>query len=325
MKTYKTTSFLVLSLLLLNACMKDPGPNQDFGVTVSSTDLDNALTAAQVESTLITLPEIQKGEYVFVERTNQVETLYPVTTRLRTDSVSLRTEDPNKIVFTLNRELRELDDQSNMVPYPTTQMTECEEKQNGACGTVAKVRDLHAPQTPDFVIPKTTFFVHWQHSLENIWQNVTNLVRVHPLVEAHADDSTLNPTYGARSAHIGDLTFKSASAATPDGTKWSYHNVTKTYSTMPLPSMVNLRSDCGGRLNPCQTPMRVIQVTWDQVDWSSEAYPVKYSYKLIFSPEAPFHSSLIVSCGTTTIPYNSQRISVMQCENVKDFAFGSGK
>jgi hypothetical protein len=131
------------------------------------------------------------------------------------------------------------------------------------------------------------------------------------------------PTFGAQAANIGDLSVRAIMAQTQSTSiHWTFHNLAVTQTSVPLPSMVNIRSDCGGRQGDCGAPLAATQITWDQVDWTSESYPVKYSFNLMFSKQVPFFATVLMSCVTTTIPFNQQRISVMQCENVRDFTFG---
>jgi hypothetical protein len=106
-------------VFLLVGCMKDPGPNESFGTEVQATDLDNTLSAAQVQSTIVTMPTIQTGEYSYVERTNQVETLFPVTVEIHADTVSTVADDSAKTVYTINRNMFTLDDTTgNMNALP---------------------------------------------------------------------------------------------------------------------------------------------------------------------------------------------------------------
>ncbi len=306
MKNFKAPrSLLGLHMIFIHlfftaGCMKTPEMNKDFGPQFTSDQLNQSLSDAQYESTTDSILNIKKGEFAYFEKTNQIETLFPMVIRQRADTVTdlVTPADNSKTVYTITHQLRELDSSTGDMKPSQSQSTACLEKIAGACGTADTIATMSLPD-----LTKTL------QTLKTLTPN-------------------LPPNFGAFAGHFNDLSWKSivkqAQQATSgtSGITWTYHNLVKTYSTAPTPSLVSMRSDCGGRKNPCATPMKTIQVTFDEVDWTSEQYPVKYSYNLVFSAEAPFFAAQLASCGSTTIPYQNQRIAILQCESIKDFTVG---
>jgi hypothetical protein len=262
-------------LFLLTGCMKPPAINKNFGPEASREAVNDALLTAEFEATGLTIDVIKKGEFYYSEKTSQVENLFPVIFKQTAETVVDRQESPERILFTITRDIRELDDITGEMKPSNSQRTACLAKiEDGCLATLA--------------MPP--------------------------------------PTYGTHSDALADLSWRSITARSDeDGIRWTYHNLKKVYSSLPTPSLVMMRPDCGKRdlsHKRCQDPMDTIEVTFDQVDWTSEAYPVKYSYRIVFSAEVPYFASQLMSCGATTIPYAGIRLALMQCESVKDFTFG---
>ena len=280
---------LLLSGMLFG-CMQPPEINKDFGPEYSGAQLNELLSSTQAEVTGTSSANTKKGEFVYREVSSQIEDLHPVIFRQRWDTVVDRQEDSQTIKLRINRQMRELDGNSGVMKPSQDQANACISKVSGACNS-SQFMTL-----PDLL-------GQWLRR-----------------------DSTPDPGFGIASGRFSDLSWKaladSAASDSGSGTRWTFHKLKKTYSSQTPPPLVALRPDCGGRINPCSNPMKTIEVTFDEVDWSSEKYPVKYSYDLIFSPEAPFFSSQLQSCGTTTIPYMNQRITLLQCETVQDFTVG---
>ena len=295
-------------LVMLASCMKTPTPNQDFGKEVSSDEVNQALT--QIQSPVIdqVLPTVQAGEYVYIERSNQVETLFPVTVEIRSDTVASHTDTSDSTTLVVTHKGFQLDPATgNMRAIQTTQETQCLEKVFGGC---------ERPAAPNPPTPNPSAAVADASMLSmglGVLYAAANKIFAKSSIP-------VGPTFGAFSSKIRNLSVQEIRAqSAQDQVRWTYHNLTVTPTKVALPSMVNLRSDCGKQKSHCGVPLNGTEVTWDQVDWTSEQFPVKYSFNLVFSSEVPFSANLLMSCLTTTIPYNDQRISVMQCDNVRDF------
>ena len=297
---------LIVSSVLLAACMKTPELNKDFGPEVTADQLNQTLLAAQTAATSTSVNNIKLGEFAYYEKTSQIENLYPTTIKQRaetvTKAVATTVTDPashnttvTKIDYTITEQLVELDPATGNMKPSTSQGTACLEKVAGACSVAASA---------SFSVPDVMSGL----------QTVKALASSPPV------------TFGANSGHLNDLSWKSfvkqTSTPDPSGIKWTYHNLVKTEGTATTPPLVSMRTNCGGRTKPCANPMHTFQVSFDEVDWTSESYPVKYSYNLIFSDEAPFFGAQLMSCGATTIPFQDQRIAILQCESIKDFTVG---
>ncbi len=287
-----TTTIFIFAGLALSGCMKTPDINKDFGTEFSVSQLSTMLSQAQSEATQHSVNNIKQGEFAYFEKTNQIENLSPMIIRQRADTVTSRIEDNKKILYTITHQLRELDSTGNMKPSQS-QSNACLEKVHGSCDNGISMMDITL---------------------------------------AAIKDAPLPPDLGAYSNHLGDLSWQSfqkrAQANAPTDVKWTYYNLVKSVITVVTPYPVYNRCLSQPAPTPPQPPivcnptMKVIQVSFDEVDWTTEKYPVKYSYVLGFSAEAPFFASQMSSCGSTTIPYQNQRIALLQCESVKDFILG---
>lgn len=111
----------------------------------------------------------------------------------------------------------------------------------------------------------------------------------------------------------------------------TFHNLVMQKTSVPVPEFVQARADCGG-LTPekCRAPLRAWIMTFDQVHWDGNEGQ-KYSVRWVFSPDVPYFGStmfpspagVIKACGTTQLPFQGQRVKVTQCDEIKDFAFGT--
>jgi hypothetical protein len=262
-------------LVFLVGCMKPPALNKDFGPEVPVDVVNEALLSAEFEATDSTINNIKVGEFYYSEKTSQIENMFPVVFKQTGETVVAKDDQPNRILFTITRDIRELDELTGNMKPSQSQRTAC----------LAKVEDgcLAALSLPP-------------------------------------------PTYGTHSGALADLSWRAITSRSEEsGIHWTYHNLKKVYSSFPVPALVTMRADCGKRdlsQKRCEDPLATVEVSFDQVDWTTEQYPVKYSYRLVFSPEVPFFASQLMSCGATTIPYAGVRIALMQCESVKDFTFG---
>lgn len=295
----KTTLCILVPVIifLIVGCMQPPEINKDFGPQVSAVEVNQALTLARVASTNNTINNILKGEFVYYEKSNQIENIFPMIIQQKADTVSDRAEQTQKIVYTITRQLVEFDAATGAKKDSKTQETACLEKVTGGCSAPATASISSLLDISISAIPTT--------SIEILANPPPELAKFNEKMK----DLSL-------SAIVKQM-------ASAPATQYSYHNLSKKESTMPTPALVSLRPNCGGRgATLCNTPMKTYEVSFDEVDWISEPNPVKYTYKLVFSPDAPFFSSLMSSCGATTIPYQNQRISLLQCEISRDFTVG---
>jgi hypothetical protein len=296
----KTTLCILIPLILflLVGCMKTPEINKDFGPEITPVVINQALTDAKTASTSTTINNILKGEFVYIEKSNQIENLFPMVIQQKGDTVSDRQDQTDKIIYTITRELKEIDVSTGTSKDSKTQETACLEKVAGACGPASAAA---APSTSNTTV------------------SIPSSINIHSLY------TNPPPELMKFNERMKDLSLSAIvkQMATDPTQQFTYHNLKTRESTMPTPGLVSLRPNCGGRgQDKCGSPMKTYEVTFDEVDWLSEQYPVKYSYKLVFSPDAPFFSSLMSSCGATTIPYENQRIALLQCENALDFTVG---
>lgn len=300
----KTTLCLLIPvvLFLIVGCMKNPEINKEFGPKVSGVEINQALTLAKYASTVNSIDNIKQGEFAYYEKSTQIENIYPMIILQKADTVSKRDPQPTKIVYTITRELREIDPSSGTSKNSKTQENACQEVTAGGCDAATQAIGASSA-TSGLNTPPTSLSIQ-----------AANAMLANP-----------PPEFIKFNERMKDLSLRGLvnQMSTSPVEQFTYHNLQKKESTLVTPALVAKRDNCGGRgADKCNTPMKTYEVSFDEVDWLSEKYPVKYTYKLVFSPEAPFFSSLMSSCGSTTIPFQGQRISLLQCDISRDFTVG---
>jgi len=88
--------------------------------------------------------------------------------------------------------------------------------------------------------------------------------------------SITDPSFGVHSDKLSDLSWKTlVKRAQENPIRWTFHNLKKSYSNFPVPELVMLRTDCGKRdlkNKKCEDPLETIEISFDQVDWTSETH-----------------------------------------------------
>ncbi len=268
--------FLLLSVSMVAiSCMKSPEINKDFGPEVTKDQLLKEFRMTVYQATENSVKKIKNGEFVYFEKTSQIESTAPIVIKQKTDTITDISEPPgkNKIIYTISHQVVELDFSSGNTKSFKFQSITCLEKIRGSC------------------------------DMEETGLNALNKISRWSLLK-----KTEAPVLSLNSSEQ-----KSRS---------TYHNLKVVNSLFPRPSLASMRSDCGSPKNSCSTPLKALQVSFDEVDWSSESFPVKFSYNFIFSQEVPFLAFQLSSCISTTVAYQNQRVALMQCEAVKDFTGG---
>jgi len=312
---------LPIFIILMTGCMKTPEINKDFGAQNTIEQVSNALENAEWEAKKDTINRIKLGEFAYTVKTNQVENLFPFVFMQTANTVTSRDSNTNRVKYMVTHQETKLDEGGQLKPNPPTQETVCIEYKPDGCS-----------ETMSFL-----------QGLQKLFGKIKNLAKIFDIFSVHFMTSSvaltteeLTSQYGLSEKMPADLNWKNISARSEEApTTWTFHNLQVTRSSFPTPELVLLRSDCGKRdlkNKKCEDPLETIEVSYDQVDWTTEKYPVKYSFRYVFSKEAPFFSSYsrdnfhfgsqIQKCISTTIPYQNQRVALMQCETVKDFTFG---
>lgn len=119
------------------------------------------------------------------------------------------------------------------------------------------------------------------------------------------------------------------------------HNLSFTKGTFPIPEFVKQRANCGGlSASVCSSGvLKAFHLTYDEVEWTATGGQ-KYSISRVYSSEIPFFASIdsplvltsdidyfypgvIQACIKTDMPYNGVTIQITQCDEIKDFTFGT--
>ncbi|MBX3018330.1 MAG: hypothetical protein KF767_10600 [Bdellovibrionaceae bacterium] len=135
-----------------------------------------------------------------------------------------------------------------------------------------------------------------------------------------------------RTAPIVQMSTLTPFAYRPASTeKVTFHNLKLEKTYVPVPDFVKQRANCGGLSSEkCRGALKAFVMTFDQVQWTGNEGQ-RFSVLWIFSPDIPYFGStmfpspagVLKSCGTTQVPYEGQRVKVTQCDEIKDFTFGS--
>ena len=95
---------LAILVAFLSSCMKQPDFKQNFGPEVAATAVDSAIKGVESPSPF----SIKQGEFSYLERSTKLENQQPVVVLQRGDSVTSKTEDAEKYMFTIVSDLVEL-------------------------------------------------------------------------------------------------------------------------------------------------------------------------------------------------------------------------
>lgn len=272
-------------ILISVGCMKEPKFEQNFGDEVSAQSVDKAIS----EIDQVDPYTIMKGEYSYVERTNQVEQMPALVTLQRADTVINKTEDAADYIFTIVAEMVELIE-GQMKPS---------KKEFEARLEKPSILITSRPPPPDLGVSeangKTVL------NLRSLRTNdATSPVKVtyHRLTKERGMYPV--PTLVQKRTDCGGL----------GGLECERQNLAPN-----SPECSALKEKF------CRTPLAVTKLAFDKVVWEN-GVGTKASYLFIFSPDVPYFSHQLLGCAETTVPYQGQRVHIRQCEEVKDFQFG---
>lgn len=103
---------------------------------------------------------------------------------------------------------------------------------------------------------------------------------------------------------------------------YTFHNLKKEVSLVPIPELVQQRPDCGG-LSDCTKSLRALEVSFDRVDWSKSEQGDRTAFKFIVSPDVPYFASQLLGCAQAWIDIEGRLYPLLQCEEIRDFKFGT--
>jgi hypothetical protein len=260
----------IVFVLIFTGCMKEPDFEQDFGDEVAAQEIDKVLN--DIYDSTASPYDIKKGEFSYLERTQEIESFPPILLLQKADTVTNRVDTPNEIVFTIVSEIRELIDGQMK---PSREEREVPLRKPTTPSPMA-AGDTPAEGPPGAVNEKQ--LLSWKSIRQ---QDVQTKARV------------------------------------------TYHRLTKKDDFIQVPPLVQTHPNCGGLgTHDCFAPLPVSILRFDRVDWEGETGS-KTSYLFVFSPKVPYFASQLLGCAETTVPYEGQRVKLRQCDEVKDFIFGS--
>lgn len=262
--------FALCPLLLFMSCLKPPEIDQDFGPEIAKSEVEKALNSIPTASPY----SIETGEFVFVERIQQIESSAAQVIFQRGDTVTSKTEESDHYVLTIVTEIRELVDGAFKPSRKEEQVT------------------LSKPQ------------------------NVFQLANLFSLEQQPKINRQSHSATSIRSQSLG---VKSEAPAN----RITYHNLSTKDLLFPTPALTKERPNCGGlSVEMCQSGIPATLVTFDVVVWEERGGD-KSSYQFILTKHVPFFASQVSSCVSGKLDYMGQRVSIVQCENVRDFTWGT--
>jgi hypothetical protein len=103
----------------------------------------------------------------------------------------------------------------------------------------------------------------------------------------------------------------------------TYHSFTSKEVFWPVPRWVRERPHCGGLGDQmCAQGIPARQFTYSKVTWVGPT-GTKQDFVVVLSAVTPFLASQLMICVEGFVPFQGQRVRLTQCDETKDFKFGS--
>jgi hypothetical protein len=104
-----------------------------------------------------------------------------------------------------------------------------------------------------------------------------------------------------------------------------FYNLTSENVLLKVPLLVQMRKNCGGLgSGKCSQALNATRVGFDVVVSENDQVN-RSSYIYLISPDVPYFATIMTVCVQTLYPIKDQRVNVLQCDEVKDFSFGSAQ
>jgi hypothetical protein len=272
-----------LSQLVIIGCMQKPDPKPNYGPETVPETINQAF--AEFTSDPGT---IDKGEFAYMESTLQIANLPPKLSFQLGETVTNKTENSTGWVLTIVQENVMQENEK-----PVVSKTE-----RRACVPKDKTKDCEV-ETSVMANSKANYFSQMLNFNVNKNLDSAKPLKIKDFLQTLGTEKPIKAT----------------------AQRISYHNLKKEDVTFPLPNLVRLRSNCGG-LARCQN-LRAMSVSVDKVIWENDERGTKTTFRFIWSPDAPYFASQLLGCAQTWMDIQGQTAPVTQCEEVKDFTFGT--
>lgn len=283
---------------LFMGCMKKPELKPDYGPEVSIDKIQGAVS----QHSFADATSIYKGQYVSLDQTQVIDTQMPMTVYQRLDQVKDRQEDSN--YYYLSFHVKQNEYQSGGT------FKQSEQDYNNL--VLAKEQSTQALDSKQSATP------------ENQTTSVQQVL----------DSSTYVPQQVFQPTSVGKIkTMDSGSTL-----KVTYHNLSESNITIPVPSNIRQKPNCGGVKN-CDAGLRLYVVSFDRVVWDADDHGIKTTYRFTYSPDIPtyihdwdnlgglYFTNQFETCMQIwmeiTQNNQTQTVPVRQCIGVSDFQFGT--
>lgn len=283
-------------------CVKAPSTNIDYGTEASEQSVTDAVNNA-VSTAAPTNPlSINKDQFVYIEHTQALDIYEPALISQRGDTVTDRTDTTTTFDLGIDIQLNELQSDGTM-----------KMSRSHSDLPLNKPVPASASVPPDAsAVPQTDDHQLWIKKL-----TTPKLVNI-------------------QDYSWGSLKKKDATTPAPTDPKVTYYNLQTSSGVMPVPALVQARTDCGG-LPKCDT-IRFASVSFDRVVWDDAGNGTKTSIQYVFSPDVPtyvydwantdvmFFTTQISECAQQWVAQTTngtvRYIPVRDCRNLLDFRFG---
>lgn len=281
------TFFICIGVFSFLSCMKKPDHTPDFGPSVEAEKVQSALD----EVGTVDPVTIKKCEFVSIDTYKSYDTITPAIIKQTAKTVTNVKEETDKYIFTVIKATKILSEGTWKDPVNETLFLELSK------GTEASSSN--------------------NVSTTNFRNNETG---VYSKLISNLKLSIKNKFPYSQSANDGFIFHKLDGRTGVPGT-YTFHNLKKEYTTVPIPIAVKNSANCGG-LDNCERPLRAIKVSVDQVYWETADKGDKITFQYIATPDAPFFASKLSTCAQAWVDYQGRVISITECDEVSDFKFG---
>lgn len=307
MTTSRLFAFLIWTNIFFLGCMKKPDLKPDYGPEVAINQIQNAVSESSFSDPTL----IYKDQYVSLDQIQVIDTQMPMTVYQRLDQVTNRLEDSSYYYLSFHVHQNELESggtfKESQQDYNNLVLAKPENSQT-------QTVEINKAPVASEAITKSEAHISGLISGLNNDQVVTKQIYQPASVKAikKMDNSST--------------------------VRITYHNLSKTTATIPVPSIVRQKPNCGG-VKECDKGLRLYIVSFDRVVWNADDHGIKTNYRFTYSPDIPtyvhdwddmgglYFTNQYETCMQTWLEVTQQSqtqvVPVRQCIGVSDFKFGT--
>lgn len=294
---------LILTNVLFLGCMKKPDLKPDYGPEVALDQIQKAVS----DSSFSDPTTIYKDQYVSLDQIQVIDTQMPMTVYQRLDQVTNRQEDSSYYYLSFHVHQNELQSGGTF-----------KESQQDFNNLVLAKPENSQTQTAEINKAPTI-----SDSINKSEVQITG---------TNNDQVVTKQIY--QPASVGAIKKMDSNSSV----RITYHNLSKTTATIPVPNIVRQKPNCGG-VKECDKGLRLYIISFDRVVWDADDHGIKTNYRFTYSPDIPtyvhdwddmaglYFTNQYETCMQTWLEVTQQGqtqvVPVRQCIGVSDFKFGT--